>query len=116
MGKVIWGHIIIVVSAFVIAYWPKFFPITGNELGYCMLTYCLIFPIIALLCCFLCGLRGVLYGLLCAFITGLAALLIPYPVFGGLWRETILLPCVGSVIGVALSTLPKRHKKDNDGR
>ena len=114
MGKVIWGHIIMAVGAFIIAYWPKVFPVTGNEMGYCILAYCLIFPLITLVSCFLCSLRGILYGLTCTFFSAIAALLIPYPVFGGLWRENVLLPTVGAIIGVALSTVAERvikHKQ-----
>lgn len=111
MAKVIWGHILMVLGAVVIAYWPKVFTITGDEMGFCVIAYCVIFPIITFAACFLCGLRGVLYGLMCAFFTAFAAALLPYPYFGSPWRETILLPEVGAILGVALSTLADRFRK-----
>ena len=111
MAKVIWGHILMVVGALVIAFWPKFFPITGDELGFCVIAYCLVFPIIALISCFICGLKGVLYGLMCAFFTAFAAALLPYPYFGSPWRESVLLPEVGADLGVALSTVVDRFRK-----
>ena len=110
MAKVIWGHLLMVLGAVVIAYWPKVIPVE-NELGFCAVAYCLIFPIITLIACFLCGLRGVAFGLMCAFFTAFAAALLPYPYFGSLWRETVLLPEVGAVLGVALSTLADRFRK-----
>ncbi len=108
MGKVIWGHLLLALGAAAVAYWPKVFSITGNEMGYCVIAYCLIFPLIALVCSFLSGLRGVLFGLSCAFFTVIFAVLIPYPVFGGFWRENVLLPGVGAMLGVALSIVAER--------
>ncbi len=115
MGKVIWGHLLLTLGAAAVAYWPKFFSITGNEMGYCVMAYCLIFPLLALICCFMCGLRGVFFGLSCAFFTIIFAVIIPYPVFGGFWKENILLPGVGAVMGVAISCAIDRFIRRRTG-
>lgn len=118
MGKVIWGHLLLTAGAAAVAYWPLVFNIAPEEeASFIGMAYFLIFPLIALICCFMCGLRGVFFGLSCAFFTVLYSVFIPYPYFAQRIEGTLLLPGVGAVLGVAMSCAVDRfirHKAEED--
>ncbi len=102
MKRSILSYAVTALAAAVLALWPKVFPITGNEMGYAVISYIIIFPLISLICGVLAGTDGAGYGLLGTFLTAAGSLIMPYVVFGATGREYLLLPVVGSVMGILI--------------
>lgn len=117
MKKAIASYFILAFFAAIIALYPKVFPITGAEMDYCVIGYILIFPLVSIICGFLSGWSGIVYGLLSTFISALGSLIMPLIVFGATGREYMLLPVVGSILGIAASSPVKkivtRNKEEN---
>lgn len=95
----IWAAVILIFCAGA-ALWPVISPVTGNEMGYCVLLYYVVFPLLA----FAGGItaggaalpRGLFLGALCTALTAVLGMLMPLPVFGRPWPEV-------AAIGAALA-------------
>lgn len=108
MKKAITSYFILAFTAVILVLYPKVFPITGAEMDYCVISYILIFPIVSLICGFLSGWSGIGYGLLSIFLSGAGSVIMPLIVFGATGKEYLLLPVVGSVLGIAASSPVKK--------
>lgn len=101
--------------AAVIAAWPAVSPITGNEMGYCLLNYYLIFPIAALICgvvlSALLGRTRTVFRWLYPVFTGALELLMPLPVFHTASALTVGFGLAAGAVGVVAGWLFSRLVK-----
>lgn len=103
MKKVITSYVLLAVVACALVLWPKIFPITGDEMGYGIIAYVIVFPIASLILGFISGLGGMGYGLLCVFLSGLFSVVMPLIVFGSTDKQYMLLPVGAALVGLACS-------------
>ena len=119
MKKAIFSYILMFAAMAALVLWPKIFPITGDELGYAVIAYIVVFPLAALIASFLSGLSGVLYGLMCTFLAGVGSIVMPLIVFGATGREYMLIPVVASALGLAaglaVAHIHERRRADKGG-
>lgn len=80
-NKIITCGIITIIVAFLLVIWAVLLPITGNEMGYGLISYYLIFPLLSLICGGFIGLeKSSLKWLYIPFV-GLLGILMPYLTF-----------------------------------
>ncbi len=120
MKKAVFSYIVMFVTMAALVLWPKIFPITGDELGYAVIAYIVVFPLVSLAASFLSGLSGVLYGLMCTFLAGAGSLAMPLMVFGATGREYMLIPVAASAFGLAVGLAAarafERRRADKSGK
>ncbi len=114
MKKAVISYITLFVVAAALVLYPKLFPITGNEMGYAVLSYIVIYPIAALFSGFLAGVCGNLCGILAIIITAVLSYLMPLFVFGSSGREYLLIPVVAAMLGFAVSLSVGGIKKNKE--
>ena len=114
MKKAIFSYIAMFLVAAALVIWPKIFPITGDELGYAVIAWIIVFPLASLIFTFISGLSGVLYGLMCTFLSGAGSLVMPLIVFEATGRQYMLIPVTGSILGLAAALAISRvlHRGD----
>ncbi|MGN1098215.1 MAG: hypothetical protein ACI4SS_04900 [Clostridia bacterium] len=83
--------------------WPLFFSVTGDEMGYCVLLYYMLFPAIAFVCgCALGGAampRNFICGAGYVLLTFLLGIIMPWPVFHSFWTEVAVLGAAFAAAG-----------------
>ncbi len=98
----IWAAVILVFCAGA-ALWPVISPVTGNEMGYCVLLYYIVFPLLAFSGGIIAGgaalPRGLFLGAGCVALTAVLGMLMPLPVFGSVWPEVAAIGAALAAVG-----------------
>lgn len=104
------GCILIILVTLGIVLWPIFFSITGQEMGYSLLNFYLIFPLATLACGFYIGQsRTALKWLYLPLAAALGAAM-PWLVFGTTGLLTILFGSIAAFSGICLGLIFRKRK------
>lgn len=100
-----------VLTAAVISLWGVFFSLSGQELGFIVLNYYMIFPVVALICGFVLALTDRRLSWIFLPLTGILGLVMPYPVFRTVDIVPVALAMAPAAAGILLGILVgKLHK------
>lgn len=100
-------------TAAILVLWALLFPITGNEMGYCILSYYVIFPLTTFICGLLLGLGSVSFKVSCkiswqigyVLLSGILGIIMPIPVFYNIQLFVGMVGISGSSLGLVLGNL-----------
>lgn len=93
--------------------WALIFPITGEEFGYCILNYYLLFPILSLLCGLILGFKESKYKWSYLPFVGVVGILMPFVTFHSMWWGMILLGAIPAFIGLIIGSIVKKLKQQS---
>lgn len=93
--------------------WALIFPITGEEMGYCVLNYYLLFPILSLLCGLILGFKESKYKWTYPPFVGLIGSLMPFPIFHSMWWGVGLVGIIPAFIGLVIGSVVMKLKQQS---
>lgn len=113
MGKckltICYGITLIVTAVMVL--WAMIFPITGNEMGYCILNYYIIFPLVTLISGFIIGTDKSRYKWCYLPFVWMLGLLMPIPVFHNIQFSAAFTGMVPALLGLLTGMLVRKKDK-----
>lgn len=90
----------------VIALWGKFFLSDGDEMGFVVLNFYIIMPVLSLIIGFILGFKDLPYKLLYPIVFGLLGIIIPAFIFKGSWDWiSLLFSLVPALVGLGIGSL-----------
>lgn len=86
-------------------------PITGQEMGYCILNYYILFPLLSFLCGLLLCVEESQYKWFYLLFAAIVGILMPLPVFRSVWWGMALFGAIPAFIGLIVGNLIKKLKQ-----